>query len=185
MKKGHKKLLVVAVLLLLVCVGIGTYAIYRSSASGNASVSTAAWVVEVNDTSIVTSNSFTVGNINWSTHRGKNGKIAPGDTGTITLEIDATGSEVDVDYTVQVGTILVDGVANTNTGFTVTNTGENASGTIAYSTTENAMKKTITLNVTWLGDDNDDASKDANDIAMSNKPITIPVTVTAKQNLTN
>ena len=154
MKKANKGLLVIAILLLLIGAGIGTYAIYRASAVGDATVSTAAFVVKANSTNIETGSfTFSSSNISWTkTNSAVSGKIAPGATGTITLEIDATGSEVDVDYTVSVGTILVDGVANTNSGFTVTGaTQADASGTINYSTTANAMKKTITLNVVWTG----------------------------------
>lgn len=187
MKKGNKKLLVVAVLLLLVCVGIGTYAIYRSSATGEATVATATWAVKVNNTNIVQSDTFTFteSNINWTTNTSAvEGKIAPGSSGTITLEIDATGSEVNVDYTAAVGTIQVAGVDNANNAFTVTpHATADETGTIPYSTTTNAMKKTLTFDVTWTGDDDDNASKDASDIGMSGKNITIPITVTAKQHL--
>ncbi len=183
--KGNKKLLVIAALLLVACAGFATYAIYRSSATGTATVATATWSVKVNSTDIET-NAFTFGadDVNWTTNPGKNGKIAPGATGTITLEIDATGSEVDVDYTVSVGTIKVAGSDNTNTDFTVTPaTSTDGSGTITYSTTANAMKKTITLNVVWSGADSDQPTKDTADKAMAGKNITIPVTVTAKQHL--
>ncbi len=41
--KGNKKLLIVAVLLLLIAVSYGTYAIYRTQFSGSATVKTAKW----------------------------------------------------------------------------------------------------------------------------------------------
>lgn len=186
MKKGNKKLLVIVALLLLVCVGIGTYAIYRSSATGTATVPTASWSVKVNSADMETG-AFTFGpsDISWTTNTSAvSGKIAPGSTGTITLEIDATGSEVNVDYTATVGTIQVDGVDKTNSGFTVTpHESTDASGTISYSTTANAMKKTLTFDVEWTGTDADLTDKDTADKAMAGKNITIPVTVTAKQHL--
>lgn len=184
MKKGNKKLLVIAALLLLVGIGIGTYAIYKASATGNATVSTAAFVVKANDTNIETGSfTFSASDISWTTtNSAVSGKIAPGATGTITLEIDATGSEVDVDYTVGIGTILVDGVANSNSAFTVTGaTSADASGTISYSTTANAMKKTITLNVVWTA--TDEATQNTTDLSMDGIDITIPVTVTAQQHI--
>ncbi len=186
MKKGNKKLLVVVALLLLVGVAIGTYAIYRTSATGNATVATAAWSVKVNGTDTETGAfTFSAGDITWTTNTSANpDKIAPGSSGTITLEIDATGSEVNVDYTATVGTILVDGVANTNSGFTVTpHAAADGSGTISYDTTANAMKKTITFDVVWTGTDSDTTAKDTADMAMDGIDITIPVTVTAKQHL--
>ena len=51
--KGNKKILVVAVLLLLIAVSYSTYAIYKSSASASDTVNTAAWVVTVNTDDIV------------------------------------------------------------------------------------------------------------------------------------
>ena len=186
MKKGNKKILVIALLLLLIGAGIATYAIYRTSQTGNATVATATWSVKVNGTNTETG-AFTFGasDITWSTNTSANtDKIAPGSTGTITLEIDATGTEVNVDYTATVGTILVDGVANTNSGFTVTPAAAtDSAGTIAYSTTANAMKKTLTFNVEWTGTDSDTTAKDQADMAMDGINITIPVTVTAKQHL--
>ena len=47
--KGNKKLLIVAVLLLLIAVSYGTYAIYRESAEGTGTISTANWSVTVNN----------------------------------------------------------------------------------------------------------------------------------------
>ena len=45
--KGNKKILAIALLLLFVAVSFGTYAIYKSSATGTKSVNAAAWVVSV------------------------------------------------------------------------------------------------------------------------------------------
>lgn len=179
--KGNKKLLVIAALLLAVCIGIGTYAIYKASATGNATASTATWSVLVNDKDIETG-SFTFGanDIKWNATHGKNGKIAPGDTGTITLTIDADGSEVDVDYTVAVGDVTIDGSNLSNSAFTVSPASSaDASGTINYSATDGAMKKTITLNVTWTG--TDETEQNSADLAIDGSTINIPVTVTAQQ----
>lgn len=182
--KGNKKLLVIAALLLAICVGVGTYAIYRSTASGNATVTTAKWAVKVNGASMETG-SFTFGtsDINWTTNPSKvAGRIAPGATGTITLEIDATGSEVDVDYTAAIESVKVDGTAVSNTSFTVTPaTTADGTGTIAYDAT--SMKKTITLNVAWAGDDNDTTEKDTADKNLAGKDIEIKLNVTAKQHI--
>lgn len=177
--KGNKKLLVVAVLLLLLAVSYSTYAIYKSSATGTGSVNAAAWVVEVNDTDIVANNTFTLGNITWATPRvGQNNTIAPGDHGTVDVVIDASGSEVGVSYAV-----TIDTTALNNPNFTVTAaTGsEPLTGTIAYGST---MTKTVTLDITWTGVDDDTPTTGANakDIALQGQPISIPVTVVVTQN---
>ena len=48
--KGNKKILVVAALLLLITAAFTTYAIYKSSATGEGSVNAAKWIVNVNNT---------------------------------------------------------------------------------------------------------------------------------------
>ena len=99
--KDNKKLLVIAVLVLLITISFTTYAIYKSSATGTDSVKAAAWVVKVNNTDIVENDTFTANDITWANTRiGKNDTIAPGDHGTVDVVIDATGSEVDVDYAI-------------------------------------------------------------------------------------
>ena len=173
--KGNKKLLVIAVLVLLITISFTTYAIYKSSATGTDSVKAAAWVVKVNNTDIVANDTFTANDITWANTRiGKNDTIAPGDHGTVNVVIDATGSEVDVDYA-----ISIDTTALNNPNFTVTAaTGSALTGTIPYSAS--SMSKTVTLNVVWNGVDNDTAN--SSDIALQGQDISIPVVVTATQN---
>ena len=182
--KGNKKILVIAILLLLIAVSFTTYAIYKSSATGDASISTAAWVVEVNGTDIVENNTFTLDSIDWDTPAiGKNNKIAPGDKGTVDIVIDADGSEVDVAYEITVGD-LSDGTSTiTNDNLTaVAATGSSLTGTIPYSATEGGMERTITLDVTWVAEDDD--SQNETDIDTAAKSLTLPVTVTVRQNPT-
>ncbi len=185
--KGNKKLLVVAVLLLLLAVSYSTYAIYKSSATGTGSVNAAAWVVKVqsgsqSEANIVTSNTFTLDDITWDTTNrvGQNNTIAPGDHGTVQIKIDADGSQVAVDYVV-----AIDVTALNNPNFTVTadSNGDPLIGTINYSATAGAMEKTITLNVVWTAVDDDTPTTGANakDIALQGTQLSIPVTVTATQ----
>lgn len=181
--KGNNKILVVAVLLLLIAASYTTYAIYKSSAAGDASVSTAAWVVNVNNTDIVANNTFTVGNISWNTPTiGKNNKIAPGDTGTVQILIDADGSEVDVYYEISPGQLS--GATNSNLT-AVAHSGSSLTGTIPYSATAGGMEQTVTLDVTWIAED-DDTSGGQNeiDIDTAAKSLTLPITVTVRQNPT-
>lgn len=187
--KGNKKLLVVAVLLLLIAASYTTYAIYKSSASGDASIGTAAWVVTVGDgtnqTDIVANNTFTIDDINWgSTTVGKNNKIAPGDSGTVDIVIDADGSEVDVYYEISFGS-LTDGTNSVTNGklTAVAHTGSSLTGVIPYSATADGMRRTITLDVTWEAEDDDTAGgQNEIDIATAAKSLKLPVTVTAVQN---
>lgn len=173
--KGKKRyLLVVLLLLLFGCGAFVTYSIYRTSLSGTGTLSTAKWAVQVKKgTTNVANLNFSASDVNWTTNPGKNGKIAPGATGTLTFTIDATGSEVDVLYEATVNT------SSLPAGFTVT--AAPTSGTIAYSTTSGAMKKDIVFNVAWSGSTSDNATKDSADIALNNTSATIPVQLTVRQ----
>ena len=175
--KGNKKILVVAVLLLLIAVSYSTYAIYKSSATGSAEVSTAAWVVKVNNEDIVANNTFTLGNVTWATPRyGKADTIAPGDHGTVDIVIDADGSQVDVGYEISIDLASID-----NNQFSIEPaTAGDLTGTISYSATEGQMEKTVTLNIVWNGVDT--ASANAEDIDLSANELEIPIVVTATQN---
>ncbi len=177
--KGNKKLLVVAVLLLLIAVSYGTYAIYKSQASANATVNTAAWVIEVNGDDIVANNTFTLGNITWaSPEYGRNGKIAPGDHGTVNIVIDADGSEVDVGYEISIDTASIE-----NHQFSVAAadpTNAPLTGVIPYASGEGNMTKTIAVEVVWEGIDT--ASANEEDIDFSAQQVVLPITVVATQN---
>ena len=175
MKKGNKKYLVIAALLLLAAISFSTYAIYKSSATGDAEASVAAWVVKVNNTNITsaTANTYTfsASDIVWASNSNvANGKIAPGSTGTITIAIDTSGAEVAVDYTVSVDSSAID-----NDKITVSNSGANASGTIGV----NENGKTINVTVVWTAEDV--AATNTKDMAMAGTDISIPITVTLKQ----
>ena len=180
MDRGNRRFLVIALLLLFVGVGFITYALFRSTASSTATANVASWAVKVNTTDIVTVDSFTFGanDIVWTPNDNiASGKIAPGSTGTISFDIDATGSEVAVDYNVSVGTVKVgnDNLDNANIAISpMTST-----GSIAYSTEANAMKRRITLNVTWTAEDS--AEINAKDMTLAGKTISIPVTVIVTQ----
>lgn len=177
MNKGNKRLFVVAVLLLLVAVSLSTYAIYKSSATGSSSAEVAKWGVKINDTNIAQEDTFSfyISDIVWDKNPNvKEGKIAPGSTGKITFEIDASQSEVSVDYTVTLDKTNIE-----NENIIITNEGENSSGTIAYSSNSDEMKKTITINVVWMAEDEPEVNK--KDTSMQGTIIEIPVTVTATQ----
>ena len=178
--KGNKKVLVIAVLLLLIAVSYTTYAIYKNSVAGNAEVTAAKWDVTFKNgqTEITTTQNLVLTCAN-NTHV-KDGVIAPGATCTGTLTVDATGTEVDVAYTAtNDGTVLVDGsaVSTDANDFTVTVT-DNGNGQIAYNA--NPQTATITVELAWGGDE-DATTTDPADTALQGETITVPITLTAKQ----
>lgn len=186
--KGNKKILIATLLLLIVTIGFGTYAIYRSSSSGTGTVKASGWSAKVKKgsgtaTAMETATlDFTLSDVTWTTNPGANNTIAPGSTGTITFEIDLTGSEVDTSYTASVGQIKVDNSNYTGTAITASVT-TGSSGTIAYNAS--SMKATVVVTVAWAGAVGDNSTKDTSDKALQGKTITIPVTLTAQQSLAN
>ena len=175
--KGNKKILVAIVLMLLISVTFTTLAIYRSTATATGTIKAAAWSVKVGENSLETANlNFNASNITWTTHTGKNNTIAPGDSGSITIPVDATGSEVDV-----LLTAAIDANASLPEGFTATVTG--GSQTINYATS--GMTANVVINITWTGTVEDETSKDTADKTLAGNNISIPVTLTARQKLTS
>ena len=184
--KGNKKILIIAALLLLIAVSYSTYAIYKSSATSSNSVRPAHWVVEVNDDDIVANNTFTLGTIDCgnSPIAKASGTIAPGDTCTATVEIDATGSEVNVNYTVSIDSSALTALGNNNITVTADSNNDPLTGTINY--TDQSKVKTVVLNITWTAvDDATTNGQNEIDIATATaNNLSIPVTVTATQNPT-
>ncbi len=185
--KGNKKLLIIAVLLLLITVSYTTYAIYRESTTATGTIQAAAWSVKVkkaNDTNdavaFETANvTFTAADVTWTNNPAKvDGKIAPGATGTISFTVDATGSEVDVVLTAAMDT---EGASTLPDGMTVEVAPASGEQTIAYNAT--SMTGTVTLNVTWTGTLEDTAAKDGTDLAAQGTSFTVPVKLTARQGL--
>lgn len=178
--KGDKKILVAAILVLLLTVCFGTYAIYRASGTATGTVKAAAWSVKVGTNDIASTNyTFSASDITWTSLTGYNNTIAPGSEGYINIPVDATGSEVDVILTAALGSTTLP------TGMTASLASGNDSQTISYSTTANAMKANVRINVAWAGAESDTSTKDGTDLAAQGTTLSIPVTLTAKQSLVN
>ena len=178
--KGNKRILTLSVLVLLLAVCFTTYAIYRSNTTANGSVDAAKWSVKVNGTDIASVNyTFTANDITWTTLTGYNNTIAPGSTGYIEIPVDADGSEVDVLLTAALGSVTLP------TGMTVSLASGADSQTIGYNATEGQMEAKVRINIAWAGAESDTTEKDGTDKAVQDTSISIPVTLTAKQSLTN
>lgn len=182
--KGNKKILIAILLFLFVVVGFSTYAIYRSSTTATGTIGAAAWSVKVKKTGASGDGTaidsatleFDASDITWTTHTGKNGKIAPGDSGTISFDVNALGSEVDVILEAAIGNVTLP------QGFTAAVTsGTNGKVEIPYSTS--SMTSTVVITVTWTGTIDDTTAKDGTDKAVQGTDLTIPVTLTARQKL--
>lgn len=102
MKEKTKRIIVLlCALLLLIGVGTGgyTYAKYRTSAKGGGQADIAKWSFTVGTESEQIENIKLVNTVDKDTLL--NGKIAPGTSGEFFINLDATGSEVGVDYEVK------------------------------------------------------------------------------------
>ena len=154
--KGNKKILVIAVLLLLIAASYTTYAIYKTSVTTNATVSAAAWNVSFKngEDTITSTTNIVFGTSDCTDSHVAPGKIAPSYSCSKQITLNATGTEVDVQYSVTPGTPLDNGSTyptNANQ-FTATIT-DGGTGTIAW----NAQSHTATLTVelTWAGAESD------------------------------
>lgn len=102
MKNKTKKSirLIIAILLVVLVQTIGvTYAKYITSEKGNGQAEIAKWSFQIVKDGQQTKNVQLINSVNKDTL--VDGKIAPGTSGKITIKIDATGTEVDMDYLVE------------------------------------------------------------------------------------
>ena len=177
--KGDKKILVLAILVLLLSVCFGTYAIYRSTAEGEGTVAAANWSIQIEGSDIDSASfDFDTSDITWTTLTGYNDTIAPGSEGYIDIDVDADGSEVDVILNATLDTTnLPDGITASVQG--------GSSKTISYSATDGDMETTVRINIAWAGSDSDNASKDSADLDVEGTELLLPVTLTAKQSVAN
>jgi len=182
--KGNKKLLTIAVLLLLIGVSYTTYAIYRTNLSGNATVAAAKWSAKLKKGSTEITNSIALTGADFTCigdHSKVAGKIAPGDTCTATLVADLDGSEVDA----KVGVNLV--TTGVNGRFTVSLKDASdaaVSGEIAvpYGPNDGDMEKTFKVVIAWDSTDNETVNPTDTD-TLAGTDIVIPVTFTAHQDM--
>lgn len=195
MRKSKVRDIVVALIVLAIALFFiaGTYARYSSSGTANGQISVAKWQVKLDGTDISTTS--TTKDVTFTVQSNTNvvaGKIAPAVTATAEVELDLTGTEVAVDFDATIDpsfdltavgasgdkltlTTKVDGTAYTSgTVQTIALPGGSAF------TAANG-KKTVTLELTWTNDDNNNPDDSA--MGSAAPTITIPVTLTAKQHI--
>ena len=184
LKNANRGLLVIVAVLLLVTIGLSSFAIYKSSAEGSATASVATWAVSVNEANIVQNDAFTfdADDIDWDDNDYiADDKIAPGRVGYIPVTIDASGSEVAVEYTAEIGDTF--SVANDNISVSIVDSNKqalaNGTGVIALANVSTPV--TVYVKITWTAEDETD--QNTADLALSGTDITIPVIITAKQYL--
>ena len=176
--KGNKKILIAAILLLLIAVSYGTYAIYRESVAAEATIDAAAWSVKIGSSDFSEANlDFTLADLTCTTNPSKvSGKIAPGAECYKDITVNADGSQVDV-------VIEVDRDGSTIPSGLEASVGTSGSVTIPYSATTGGMQQTVRLNVNWPGTLDDDSGKDSGDLALAGTSMDFSIKLVARQSL--
>ena len=171
----------------------GTYSRYSSTGNANATAEVAKWAVKLNGTNISSATGTVTPKLTYADNSNVAAdKLAPGRSATFNIELDPTGSEVAIDYTLEIKALT--GITNSSSTIAVTGatyvigTGDSATATITNGTISipetladvQANKKvTVTVTVTWTNGDN--TADTANGVAAA--PITVPVDVTAQQHI--
>lgn len=200
--KVKSKILLLIIIATLIAIIGGTYSRYTSTGTLNGKATMAKWSIKLkgdeDEATNISSTSATVEAAAQSVEGVSNanvseGKIAPGQTLVSTVEVDPTGSEVAIDYNLEVNSITTEGFNNTsNIAVTrVTGTVEGGVETNAallggkyvfFESLEDVLanKKVIfKAYITWTNGNN--AADTEN--GMSVDEIVVPIGITAKQHL--
>lgn len=182
-----KKILIISLLLLLITLLVisDTYALFETNASGVEDFDIGKWVIEVNGDDINTNQQIDLDDFTLSqTTHTADGYFAPGRTATYEIEIDASESDVSVEYELTVDdTVLLDH-PNISLSFTNLNTNtvinsNTCSGVISL--TDNSRVVTLELTITW----NDVTQYDENDSALIGEDLEFTIDGNFKQYLGN
>ena len=172
MNKKKTALLVICVLLAIIISFIGgkTFSKYVSEVKGTGTAEIANWVFKVNGKEDVVQNVNLLSTYNNETLI--NNKVAPGTSGSFNIVVDATGSEVGIDYVIQ---FLNESEKPQNLIFiyddkqytTIQDLEKDLSGTI-NANDENKIR-TITINWEWQYETGENANEiNQNDIVDTN-----------------
>ena len=166
-----------------------TYSRYSSSSNDSSTAKVAPWKVSVNGTDIVKNKTFTTNDITWSSNKNiADGYIAPGRSGNFNIELDPTGSKVDMDYSIK-----IDSTAINNSNIEVTSVKINGTeltgvdgvytGTLTLAEVTSGTKVNANVTITWTDKNTDSANIEDTNTGSDANDISIPVTVTATQSV--
>ncbi len=139
-----------------------TKAAYETEVEKNVEVPIAGWEISVDGEDITTSEvkQISISDITWDTSRTRSGKVSPGSTGTMTIEIDPTGTETAIKYELEIidktvnptSVLKVNNVSSPNV--TITRSGNKYTGYIYLSDINNGLKPKVIVDVEWENDEN-------------------------------
>lgn len=199
-KADNKNKVIIAlaiVTIAILLVGIWAFARYTSTITGSGTATVAAWSFKANGQDAAIADDIDL----LSTISVVDGKVAPnrmapGTNGSFDIAIDATGSEVAVEYSVELSSFVnlpqnlkfYTDAAHT-TPITVSDGKYTVTGYIPYSATADAMKKTTTIYWDWAyqtgTSEEEYAANDAQDTLDAGKTVTCDITVTGWQSNPN
>ena len=189
-KTRNKPVIILLALLLITAIVFSMYAYakYKTTLKGNGTAQVAKWSFKVNG------QTQTIPDIDLATTMKKvnnvaENKIAPGTEGSFDLNLDATGSEVAVDYNIKLA--ITEKPTNlrfyTDSSYTKeiasTDGVMNVSGVMSLEEIKTIQTKTIYWKWAYQTGDTDEAKKanDKIDTADSKKSVTMTITVTGTQ----
>lgn len=188
-RRNTAKLGVLAIVLTLATISMtgATLARYVTEVNGIASATVAAWSFKANGQSV----KMTDLNLASTAYSNvTNGKIAPGTEGSFKIELDGTGSEVDIDYTVAIkaasGTAVPDDLVFSTSPITAGNPGSKLA---ELSTVEaSILKGTLTsanlkkdVMIYWKWDFGASDTTASNDNEYQGEKWELEITVTGEQ----
>ena len=179
------------ILLALVVLGVGltiAYARYASNATSTMAAQVAPWKVSINNNDIVTTNTFTLEDIEWKDNEYvADGYIAPGREGTLTLEIDPSGSKVAMQYKLEIDeakitndNIHISNVSASTGSVTLVSDGV-YTGTIPLEEVVANTKTVLTVTIEWANTDTDTTNNSDTNTGSVSENIQIPIKLTASQ----
>lgn len=179
------------ILLALVVLGVGltiAYARYASNATSTMAAQVAPWKVSINNNDIVTTNTFTLEDIEWKDNQYvADGYIAPGREGTLTLEIDPSGSKVAMQYKLEIDeakitndNIHISNVSASTGSVTLVSDGV-YTGTIPLEEVVANTKTVLTVTIEWVNTDTDTTNNNDTSTGSASENIQIPIKLTASQ----
>lgn len=169
-------------LVLVVSVAATSYARYISKASGTGDAKVATWAVQVNDTNIVNSSTFSLDGdyVTWSdSDYIADGYIAPGRTGNLKIKLDTTGSKVAIKYSITIDSSAIDDYSQIKITKVNNQTlsGDTYTGIISLDDVDTALE--IPIEIAWTNADATNTSD--TEIGSSISNISIPISVTVEQ----
>ena len=140
-----------------------TKASYETNINGRMESTIAEWDIEINNEAITTDEikSIDITDIVWNANHVRAGKVAPGSTGVMQVEINPKSTDVAIRYELQV----VDKTMNPDVVLRVTNISTNNTtltktaidtytGVLTLTDIRNGLKPHITFNIEWEDDPN-------------------------------